>query len=181
MIKMTINAELLLNSMDREVALKKRVRTLFDLGMKNDILARNLAMTIAVYHAEHLAVSLRHDKEGAWQRLALCNRPNLLAETFLNLAPLFFLDGEDATRKRESVEYVLERVRRRAEEIGGTSAIIHQELEIVTSFILFGGLSQAEDRLTKLEEGLYARFDLELRWKRAAAEIAELLTEEDAE
>lgn len=178
-MKQAINTELLLNSMDREVALKKRVKILFNLGMKNDIRARNLAMTIAVYHAEHLAVFLRHDKEGEWQRLALCNRSNLLAETFLNLAPLFFLDSEDATRKRESVEYVLERVRRRAEEIGGTSAIIHQELETVTAFILFGTLSQAEDRLTKLEEGLYAHFDLELRWKRAAEEITELLTEEE--
>ena len=59
------------------------------------------------------------------------------------------------------------------------SAIIHRELETATSFVLFGALTQAGDRLTILEEGLYAHYDLELRWKRAAAEIAELLTKEE--
>lgn len=165
--------------MEQEVILRKRIKTLFDAGLRNDILARNLAQTISVYHAEHLAAFLHSEQTGAWQRLALCKETNLLAEMFLNLAPLFYVESEDTTRKRESVEYVLNRFWNRAEEIGGMSAIIHRELETATSFVLFGALTQAGDRLTILEQGLYARFDLELRWKRAAVEIAELLTKEE--
>lgn len=165
--------------MEQEVILRKRIKTLFDAGLRNDILARNLAQTISVYHAEYLADFLHSEQTGAWQRLAMCRDYNILAETFLNLSPLFYVDSEDTTRKRESVEYVLNRFWNHAEEIGGMSAIIHKELETATSFVLFGALTQAGDRLTILEEGLYAHYDLELRWKRVAAEIAELLTKEE--
>lgn len=166
--------------MEQEVILRKRIKALFDAGLRDSILARNLAQTIAVYHAEHLAVFLHSEQTGVWQRLALCKQTNLLAETFLNLAPLFYIDSEDTTAKKENVEYVLKRFWDNAETTGGTSTIIHRELETATAFVLFGALTQAGDRLTILEEGMYARFDLELRWKRAAAEIVELLTKEEA-
>lgn len=167
--------------MEQEVILRKRIKAIFDAGMRSNIFARNLAQTIAVSHAEYLAKYLRSEKTGAWQHLALCKTTNLLTETFLNLAPLFYIGSEDTTRKRENVEYVLKRFWDNTEEMGGTSTIIHRELETATAFVLFGALAQAGDRLTILEEGLYAHYDLELRWKRAAAEITELLTEEEAQ